>query len=270
MTDLYYTVQWQMIEERVNGAVTTQNVFSPVYIDAMILGDRDASAAGNKPGLDQRHYAHYDANFNVTSISRNTTPAPTTAVPNPTPSWGVVERYLYDPYGQAFVLSNTWSSQNASTNAWQYLHQGLRWEGSVGLYDNRNRFLSPSLGRFNKEDPLGFVDGLNLYQDVKGNPVKYIDPSGLKIPDEDRPSGSGIGVGGAPSKPKPDAGPDPVEQERQNARGILEFYNESAPGWSWNYQCDQQAKWGKRKLQGHKFMIYYTMRNVGGRTAGGQ
>jgi|GEM_PF-2186211 len=49
----------------------------------------------------------------------------------------------------------------------------------VGLYYYKARFYAPSLGRFLQTDPLGYVDGLNLYVYVSGDPVNLTDPSGL-------------------------------------------------------------------------------------------
>jgi hypothetical protein len=44
-TDLYYSKDWQVLEERQGPTVTAQNVWSPVYVDvdAMVLcdGSRD-------------------------------------------------------------------------------------------------------------------------------------------------------------------------------------------------------------------------------------
>src|SRR5687767_12356418 len=39
----------------------------------------------------------------------------------------------------------------------------------------------PTLGRWNQPDPLGYVDGQNLYQYVVANPVTNVDPSGLLV-----------------------------------------------------------------------------------------
>jgi YD repeat-containing protein len=64
---LYYSDQWQVLEERVDGDTVTQYVWSAVYVDAMILRDRDADAnTGN--GLEERIYVLHDANYNVTAL----------------------------------------------------------------------------------------------------------------------------------------------------------------------------------------------------------
>ena len=50
---------------------------------------------------------------------------------------------------------------------------------SRGFYFFRNRIVDPNIGRFTSEDPLGFVDGANLYLYVVNNPVALFDPLGL-------------------------------------------------------------------------------------------
>jgi len=49
---------------------------------------------------------------------------------------------------------------------------------SLGLYYYRARVMDPNTGRFTSEDPLGFVDGPNLYGYVANNPINYVDPNG--------------------------------------------------------------------------------------------
>src|SRR5690606_16358309 len=41
----------------------------------------------------------------------------------------------------------------------------------------------PEHGRFLQRDPLGYVDGMGLYEYVMGNPVGYLDPMGLRSVD---------------------------------------------------------------------------------------
>lgn len=38
---------------------------------------------------------------------------------------------------------------------------------------------SPTLGRFLETDPMGYIDGPNLYQMEQSNPVNHVDPFGL-------------------------------------------------------------------------------------------
>lgn len=40
---------------------------------------------------------------------------------------------------------------------------------------------NPEIGRFMQRDPVGYVDGTNLYQYVRSMPVSGIDPFGLKL-----------------------------------------------------------------------------------------
>lgn len=47
------------------------------------------------------------------------------------------------------------------------------------MYYYRFRDYSPLIGRFLQPDPLGYIDGLNLYAYVNNNPLIWIDPWGL-------------------------------------------------------------------------------------------
>jgi YD repeat-containing protein len=65
VTDLYYSDQWQVLEERVGGAAKVHYVWSPVYVDTMVLRDRDATGGGT---LSERLWVQQDANWNVTAL----------------------------------------------------------------------------------------------------------------------------------------------------------------------------------------------------------
>ena len=163
-TDLYYSSNWQVLEEQVSGTTTTQYVWSPVYVDAIILRDRDTDANGS---LDERLWAQQDANWNVTAILNN--------------SGAVVERYVYDAFGKVTVYDASYSVRSGgSSYGWVYLHQGGRLDSVSGLYHFRMRDFSPTLGRWVSVDPIGFGGGVvNLYGYVGNGPGNGLDPSGL-------------------------------------------------------------------------------------------
>ena len=52
------------------------------------------------------------------------------------------------------------------------------------LYLARNRWYDPGAGRWIQRDPAGYVDGLHLYLYVRGNPLAFIDPTGLQARDD--------------------------------------------------------------------------------------
>ena len=161
-TDLFYSNQWQVLEELVDGDVYAQYVWSLVYIDAMILRDRDSDGIGS---LDERLYAVHDANFNTVALLDT--------------SGDVVERFAYDAYGVFSVLTPGWGARGSSSYGWNYLHQGGRWDSDGGLYSFRHREYSPTLGRWSSIDPLGYESSeSNLYRYVSDSPLHHLDPSG--------------------------------------------------------------------------------------------
>src|SRR5262249_58618747 len=72
--ELYYSADWQVLEERVDGATraNAQYVWSPVAADTLVLRDRDANGLpGDGPGglgLEERLYVQQDAQGDVTAL----------------------------------------------------------------------------------------------------------------------------------------------------------------------------------------------------------
>ena len=94
----------------------------------------------------------------------------------------LLEWYRYDLQGAPFFYApnDTQRNPNQSGFGVRHLFTGQQWYQSVGLYDLRNRFYSPDIGRFLQTDPIGFRGGNNLYRYCGNNPVTRWDPFGLQ------------------------------------------------------------------------------------------
>ncbi|WP_428940711.1 RHS repeat domain-containing protein [Fontivita pretiosa] len=160
----FYTQQWQIIEERVDGRTNPQErqyVWGIGYVDELVLRDRDS---GDDTTLDQRHYALQDANYSLTCIVDTNGEA--------------AERYTYTPYGTRSILDGIFGSLSASACDWNIGHQGLMHDTNTSLIYNRARMLHPGLGRFMQRDPFEYADGMSLYQYAGSSPCRLTDPSG--------------------------------------------------------------------------------------------
>ena len=169
---LYYTSSWQLVEVRTGGTaaanVTVQMVWSAAYINAPVLQDT-YSAGVVQPN--SRLYFTQDANWNTTAvIGYNST----------TQTWNVVQRYVYSPYGNITILNPDFTTAPAGTVPMvNNLYQGMPLDPVTGLYYERARWYSPSLGTWISQDPAGYINGAVTYQFVMGNPVGLVDPTGL-------------------------------------------------------------------------------------------
>ncbi len=183
LRDIYYSSQWQILEERVGGgaAADRQFVWGLRYIDDLVLRDRST----------ERLYALQDANWNVTSVVNN--------------SGAVQERYSYTAYGLPTFLNPDFAPLTASVYAWETLYCGYRWDSESELYLARNRYLDSLLGVWITRDPIGFESrDSNLYRYVFNRPKFVTDPDGL----------AGIYYGNycGPNSPAgPPVGPPPID-----------------------------------------------------------
>jgi RHS repeat-associated protein len=97
-------------------------------------------------------------------------------------SGALLEYYKYDLYGRPQYFDSTSQPLNASTYGVKDLFTGQRWVTEIGLYDDRNRFMSPDLGRFLQPDPIGFKgDASNLYRYCRNDWANKTDPLGLYV-----------------------------------------------------------------------------------------
>src|SRR5579884_3362011 len=145
-TDLYLSSADQVLAEYQGSTVTAYNVWSPVYVNALVF------RAINQ-GSWQRLYAVQDANWNVTALV------------NGTGGVVVVERYAYDPYGAITVMSSGWVVQTSSNYNVPTMWQGMRYDWSENLYVTPSgRFVSPTLMRPLQPDPIGQAADVDLYR----------------------------------------------------------------------------------------------------------
>lgn len=166
----YFSAAWQVLEERnASNQTTASYAWSPVYVDAMIARDRNTDL--NDADLEERLYVLQDANFNVTAIADT--------------SGSIVERYLYDPYGQRTILDASYANDadEVSDFAFQHGHQGGKYDSVLSnqiLF--RNRVYDVETMRWLQNDPLGYPDGLSSYVGLRSSPLVHLDAYGLQVP----------------------------------------------------------------------------------------
>ncbi|MDN3514597.1 MAG: hypothetical protein NG747_09365 [Candidatus Brocadia sp.] len=156
----------RIIEEQDNLNATQATYVYGNYIDEVLAMER----AG------QTYYYHQNALWSVEAITDSA------ATP--------VERYSYDAYGCPTITDgagipvplNSWVTPHSAIGN-PYLFTGRQLDEETSLYFYRARYYDCAKGRFIQRDPLGYVDGFNLYQYVRGRPTRYSDPEGLGDPE---------------------------------------------------------------------------------------
>jgi RHS repeat-associated protein len=88
----------------------------------------------------------------------------------------VISYEEYFPFGGTAFIANKLRDVNLK----DYRYSGKERDEATGLYYYGYRYYAPWLGRWISPDPIGPEDGVNSYQFVRNNPVKYIDPDGTQ------------------------------------------------------------------------------------------
>jgi RHS repeat-associated protein len=159
-TNRFYFAGWQTIEERNgNDAVVRKYVYGPGIDEPVRMIYNGTKCYYHSDGL--------ASIAEMTDIYGNN-----------------LELYGYDDYGNPTIMNGKGDLLSGSYYGNRLMFQGRDRDPDTGLYNFRNRYYSPSLGRFMQPDPARLAGGLNLYSSFYNNPVKYGDPMGFCTTDQ--------------------------------------------------------------------------------------
>ncbi len=88
-----------------------------------------------------------------------------------------------DSDDETLANSNTattgWNALSTTANGNRVGYAGYQHDYNLDLNHVRNRVYSAELGRWTRRDPLGYVDGMGLYEYVGSRPMVVVDPIGM-------------------------------------------------------------------------------------------
>jgi RHS repeat-associated protein len=149
---------WSLLEERnANGGLLAEYIHGAT-IDEILQRTTGSGAV----------YYHHDGLGNTIAVTDNT--------------GALAESYTYDVFGTPSFFDANGVGLPSSVVGNRFLFTGREFLAETGLYDYRNRFYSPVLGRFLQTDPIRFeAKDVNLYRYVWNKPAEWLDPSGLFV-----------------------------------------------------------------------------------------
>jgi len=127
------------------------------YIDEPIV--RKGSGSGGT-----LYYFHRNQQYSVYCVTSS--------------SAAITERYAYTAYGEPTICNSSGTVIGSSSISNRYAYTGREWDGTVGLYHFRARWMSGLTGRFLTRDPIGYEDTENSYQYTGSRPLISFDPTG--------------------------------------------------------------------------------------------
>ena len=190
------------------------NVWSPVYIDALICRDFDNDA--NSADLETRHYYQATDLFSVAAITD--------------PSGAVAERYRYTPYGSVTVQNPDGSDKTGQASVLSafgntYLFTGRRadretvWQDGGGGWQQgimyfRTRLYEASRGCFLNRNPWSYSHiAIQFYDYADLCPTTLVEPFSGPTPPPPNPYDIPPGKYNLPDKPALTEGGKPVQEQ---------------------------------------------------------
>ncbi|HLS28735.1 MAG TPA: hypothetical protein VK041_08810 [Opitutales bacterium] len=125
----YYSLEWQILEEQIDGEAMRQYVWSPGGMDDLVF--REEGLGSSSSELGGRLYALNDL-MNVTAVVDE--------------NGAVVERYGYDAFGESRVMDANFGSRSQSDYDWEIRYKGYFFDHETGLYQVRYRYLHSTFG----------------------------------------------------------------------------------------------------------------------------
>ncbi len=130
------------------------------YVRGLDLGGGIGGIIYQKKGMDYYYY-HYNHKGDVVALTDGT--------------GKLAAYYEYDAWGNTMTQARKSGVDNP------YRYSTKEWDEKSGLSYFGARYYSPEIGRWTQRDPLGEVDGLNLYAYCKADPAGRLDPLGLQF-----------------------------------------------------------------------------------------
>ena len=154
----FFNTNWQVVEDDVYAGTTTTGTVSNQYTYVWGAGGINDLVARDD-GSGNRLYALEDANGDVTALADA--------------SGAVAARFVYTPYGTIDAAG----AASAIAYNWIYLWQMGRYDPVSGTYNFRRGTTARGWGGgSSRTTGAAYIDGLNLYRPMDGNPVGLRDP----------------------------------------------------------------------------------------------
>ncbi|WP_457352721.1 RHS repeat-associated core domain-containing protein [Roseateles sp. P5_D6] len=167
-----YDSQGRRVSRTLGSATTAFNYDGDNFIQELDALGRSGNIRANliTGGIDQHFMRQTTVNAQP-SLSWVMAEANNSTVVQADGAGNVQKSFQYTPYGSPIATTGT------STDSQRYTG---REDDGTGLYYYRARYYRPDCMRFISEDPIGWASGqVNNYAYVGGNPISYLDPSGL-------------------------------------------------------------------------------------------